>query len=220
MKTFRHSGKCGDLIYALPSIQHLGGGRLYIPYDSPESPGMYENMLPFLQTIPYITEVIPYHHIGGYMDSLPSGCTHDLDRARLEFNRNKTYMVQRYFNASGIRAETPDKWLGIPHKTNGLTIVNVTQRHNDGVTYDWRNIPEGAVFVGTPEEYALFPKPIPYYMTRNFLELAQMVAGAKEVWCNQSATLTLAQALGKEYYCTFKANKTNCRKYGTNEHPL
>jgi hypothetical protein len=41
MKTFRHSGDLGDIIYSLPAIKELGGGILYLNTNktTPKYPG-------------------------------------------------------------------------------------------------------------------------------------------------------------------------------------
>ena len=57
MKTFKHSGKCGDIIFSLPTIEMMGGGILYIPEHSPIGQNIYSNMKPLLEKLPYIHEV-------------------------------------------------------------------------------------------------------------------------------------------------------------------
>lgn len=212
MKTFRCSGKAGDLVYSLPTIQHFGGGVLYIPYDAPEVPGFYNNMHTFIES--QGIECRPYIHKGGYMESLPDWVDYDLDLVRLQPHRGRKFMVQQYFDAFGIKAPTPDRWLDLDVTPTGLNLLNVTARHK---YINWNAIPDNVIFVGDEHDC---PPGLARAKTRDFLAFAQLIASASALYCIQSAALTIAQACGINYYCTFKPGKTNCRTYAANEHTL
>ncbi len=101
MNTFRHSGKLGDIIYSLPSVQALGGGIFYVDpvtrYFEKPSLGMRtaEMMVELLETQDYVQRA-----------SLFRGepVQYDLDRFR------ERAVPVHLFN--GFQAET-DKLIGM-----------------------------------------------------------------------------------------------------------
>ncbi len=60
-KTFSHGGDTGDLIYALPTVKMLGGGRLRLvkaqQVREPFSPAKVESLRPLLEAQPYVSGV-------------------------------------------------------------------------------------------------------------------------------------------------------------------
>lgn len=105
-------------------------------------------------------------------------------------------------------------WLNIPHSDRERPWLTVTSRHVAAVIFCrsrgyhndpremWRRIHAAyarrAVFVGLPEEHDAFCRevgPVRYYPTRDFLEFAQVLAGAELVCCNQSSPRAVAEGL-------------------------
>lgn len=238
MKTFRHGGKNGDIILSLPTIKALGGGAIFIPKDGCESPGLYNNLKELLMQQSYIKAVLEYPSGYGYGQCAPGiPITHDLDIARKQPLKGVTHIVKRYLDAFGVElGNWKEPWLTVEgeSKIKGeYVIVNYTGRHvkneqlNISSKVDWKKviegIPERKFFVGTLEEHERFYHeiaPIDYMQTFDALDLARVIKGASRVYCNQSLTLALSQALGKEYYCAFKPGKTNCKLFTKNEHEL
>lgn len=238
MKTFRHSGKCGDIIFSLPTIKALGGGILYIPKNGPEVSGLYDNMKALLKQQPYIHEVKEYSSGLAYGQKAEGiHIDHDLDEARKQPDKGIVHIVKRHLDAFSV--DSPNwkhPWLRVEHAfhdSNPYTLFSYTGRHivneQTGMRsrVNWKelfNSTEGEkYFVGTPEEHTYFIAhfgSIAYMRTNNMLELAMVVAGAEKVYCNQSSVLALAQAFGKEYWCDFKPSKMNCRLFTSNEHAL
>ena len=184
--TFKHSGKIGDILYSIPTIRALGGGKLYLNINGPMLPqSSYDAVLPLLKTVPCIEEVEPY---------LGQDVTHDLDVPYYEARTNGDI---RFKNLADIpldyyqldRKERNTAWIPppapkiIPGKP---VIVNVHGRYLNK-EIDWAPIlnpyRNQAIYVGLRfEEWAPFVRycgvPIPFYPTRNFYEIAQVMAGA------------------------------------------
>src|SRR6186713_30351 len=229
VKTFRHGGKTGDVIFSLPAIRELGGGILYIPENTPdEVTGMFTNMKSLLELQPYIHEVREYPSGLGYMELAP-GITidYDLDRARLQPAKGVVHIVKRYLDAFDINIPNwKEPWLHLDTEPGPFTgeyiVFNYTARHvinerKPAPPFDWKQLYDSVegrkVFVGSPDEFQAFKEMTgieEYVPTKDALELARVIRDAKAVYCNQSLTLALAQALGVTYYVYPKPFKTNC----------
>lgn len=227
-KTFRHSGKTGDVIFSLPTIREMSGGVLYLPVDGPESRGLFENMNALLIQQTYIQEVREY----------PSGLPYgelasdihidvDLDKHRTHPLRGRVNMVKRYYEVFGIDADWKQPWLQVEGEapiTGEYSLVNLTPRFREESKVDWKRIhnaiPGRKIFIGTPQEYSHYVSKIgdiEYFETKNLLTLALTIRYSLALYCNQSAALSVAQGLGKTYYLEKKPFKTNCLFYTPNE---
>lgn len=237
MKTFRHSGKCGDIIFSLPVIRELGGGIVYIPQNTPdECREMYDNMKDLVSLQPGVIEVKEYPSGYAYMQRAQGvHIDYDLDDARLQKHKGLIHIVKRYFDTFSIKYPNwKEPWLVVDDPYKGdYSIVNYTGRHivNNQIgiksRVNWKAVHQSIIgkkyFVGTLQEYQWYHDnigEIDWLPTTNALELARVVSGAKAVYCNQSLVLALAQGLGKEYYLDVKPAKTNCLLYTKNEHVL
>lgn len=244
-KTFRHGGKIGDVIFSLPTIRELGGGILYLPERTPDAcNNLYSSLKDLLLLQPYIKEVREYPSGLPYMQLAPGiHIDYDLDLARLQPLKGVVHIVKRYMDAFGVNYPGwKEPWLHLPYDhvckgwsllDNEYAVINYTGRHinNDkmNITSDvnWTTVLHSIsitkYFVGTLAEHEYFVNkygPIRYKPTDNILELALMIRDAKAVYCNQSSTLALAQALSKVYYLDVKPMKTNCLMYTNNENIL
>ena len=234
MKTFKHSGTLGDIIYALPIMRHRGGGDFYLHLNqidwvvkhyyggTPDpfhqgrmTPEDFEFMREFMEAQAYVNSF-------QILDPNTTEITDNLDRFRPLFVGHPGNYVDIYAQAFGIaRSEwtalrnTP--WLTVPTpKTiegKGY-VVNRTGRwlppQPDPVWQQWREegIIDRAVFVGLPKEHAAFEAAmgfkIDYLPTQNLLELASVIAGAEQFVGNQSVALSLAIGLGVPYACELR----------------
>lgn len=230
MKTFRHSGKIGDVIYSLPAIRELGGGILYLPESTPDNcPRLYSNLLRLLELQPFIHEVRRYPSYLPYKQLVPGiHIDYDMDIARDQPQRGIIHIVKRYLDAFNISLTNwKDPWLTVdevpPPVTGEYVVINFTNRHvvNELLPsrpFDWgklvNNIQCAKVFVGSEEEHSYFCShfriSITFISTSDVLELARVIKGAREIYCNQSSALTLAQGLSKRYFLFPKPHKTNC----------
>jgi hypothetical protein len=136
----------------------------------------------------------------------------DLDRFRGTLFRGfEGNYVQAYHIAFGLPFTMQDydaTWLEADAKTVAPIVVSRTQRYLDpeGDT-KWANLVaetklnESGVFVGTEQEHRDFERvtnsKIEYQPVTDFLELANIVAGAELVCANQNFVYSLAMGLGK-----------------------
>jgi hypothetical protein len=226
MKSFKHSGAFGDLIYSLPIAKHFGGGDFYLHlnqidwigqhyYGSPPNPfhqgrltqGDYEFMKPFMLAQEYINSF-------EVLDPKIHAITHNLDRFRPVFVGHPTNYIDIYSGVFGLNEQdtrtcSSTPWLTVPNPktTEGRNIViNRTQRWIPGAPGEqwakWKSqgYEDRAVFVGLAEEHTEFYKAtgwnIPWVTTKNMLELAEVIAGADTFIGNQSQCYALAVGLG------------------------
>lgn len=238
-KTFKHMGKCGDILFSLPAIRELGGGILYIPEDTPdECTGMYSTMKDLLLLQPYIHEVREYPSGLAYKQQAPGiHIDYDLDLARNQPAKGRIHIVKRYMDAFGVNYPNwKEPWLKVdnePAKIKGpYTLISYTGRHiknerGEQSKVDWkrvlRSIPGPVCFVGLPDEYYSFRKAYGETMwtpTQSMLEVARLVRDCDALYCNQSSVLAIAQGLSKTYHLDVKPGKTNCLMYTKNEYIL
>lgn len=183
---------------------------------------------------PGLKPVIPDHEDGGtfYYNGIKA---YDLDYARWQRNRKWVYHCKRYFDAfsEGYTApQTP--WINVEGNNiqsyKDYAIINYTGRWNASYHVDWKRVyhnikakHKNVYFIGFTSECNYFNQnfgEVEQIYTRNLLEVARVVRDAEAVYCNQSPILVLAQALGKEYYCAWNLDRTNCKQYTKNEHSL
>ena len=225
MKTYKHSGTLGDLIYSLSVVKKMEPGRFMVAINNiencvaeygyrpdevdPAHRGRfttqdYEWLRPLLERQSYITDTCTWH-LG---DAAPDV---DLDRFRGTLFRGfEGNYVQAYHIAFGLPFLMQDydtPWLEADAKTVRPIVISRTSRYRDlkaGDAY-WQSmvadvdLATSAIFVGTPGEHADFErniKPVPYHPVRDFLDLANIVAGADLVMANQNFVYSLAMGLG------------------------
>jgi len=149
------------------------------------------------------------------LDPSATEITHNLDRFRPLFVGHPANYVTTYCLAFGITDPadhikiSDGPWLSVPSARsieNRPYVINRTPR---GFTppglnpmwNQWREegIDQQSVFVGLPSEYEEFKKltgwQLDHVPTKNMLELAQVIAGAKKFIGNQSVALSIAQGL-------------------------
>jgi hypothetical protein len=227
MKTYRHSGTLGDLIYSLSIVKKMEPGQFLVALNNiencvsqygyrpdevdPAHQGRFteqdfEWLKPLLKRQSYIETVGTWRQ----GDAEP---TVDLDRFRGTLFRGfEGNYVQAYHIAFGLPFaltdyETP--WLEADPVTIKPMVVSRTFRYRDpAADAVWKKMAEDGVldrlgiFVGTKEEHEDFVQvtgvAIPYYPVNNFLELANIVAGANLIMANQNFVYSLAMGLGKQ----------------------
>ncbi len=223
LRTFRHSGKAGDLIYSLPTLKALGGGILYVPENTHESAGLFSNVRRLIEAQGIECREYPSNY--GYQQLAPGiGIDYDLDKGRNEPLKGRTHCIDWYAKAFNVTVNKRH-WLKVTPLVKGYRLISLTPRHRQNNTFDWKTVPihNNTFFIGTYDEWKEWCKLygyLPYWSTRDLMELAEVIAGASEVFCNQSAVLVLCQGLGIKYYCNFKHGKTNCKLYTQYENEL
>jgi hypothetical protein len=231
MKTFKHSGALGDLIYSLPIVKHFGPGAFYLHLNQMDWIGQhyygakptafhqgrmtqsdFEYMRTFMQAQEYITKF-------DVLDPKATEITHNLDRFRPVFVGHPANYIDIYSNVFGLDKEAAtlaatQPWLTVPTpvKIPGkTTVINRTQRWIPPTPGPaWAQLKEQiehqSVFVGLPDEHRAFCEStgwdIPFHPTKDMLALASVIAGAECFVGNQSQAYALAVGLGvEEIYC-------------------
>lgn len=184
----------GDLLYALPTVMAMGGGRLRLvggrPYvRSPFTPRKVESIRAILEAQPYISGV-------EYADDFEGV---DLDAWRTPFRWGVPIADLIATSCSVPVPNRNQKWLVClePKRVARVVIARSPRYHNP--KFPWHKVDEKyrkeAVFVGLPEEYSAYVGRIPFEKT-TFYEMFQIIAGC-EVFCgNSSSPMALAIGLG------------------------
>jgi hypothetical protein len=221
---FAHSGALGDIVYALPVIKHYGPGELHVKlnnipntlrkygngpvdaaYEGRLSQADYSLIAPLLEAQPYITKVRVYDG---------AGIHYDLDRFRAtvgpEFKTNFIEVFCQTFKIPYSIDESFKPWLTVRPNPVAKVVVTRTARYQSNKTSTiptWlqvlreNKVEQEGVFIGLPAEHEafqeLFNVTIPYYKCRDFLDMAEVIAGAETFCSNQTFAYSVAQGLGK-----------------------
>lgn len=198
VRTFRHSGNLGDIIFSLPAIIALGGGRLYLSNNTPGvetrpfSDAMLDQMIELLKTQSYLKDVRRYD--GERID-------YDLDEFRKIFSCHD-HIARWHLKAFNVNFDLTKPWLeNIEPIRSREIVVNNTFRDRD-VPLDWKvleGLEDRTIFVGLEHEYKAFREVIgldvPWRPTATLLELARVIKGARLFIGNQSFGFALAEAM-------------------------
>jgi hypothetical protein len=226
MKTFKHSGTLGDLIYSLYLVKKMGGGHYrvaieniencvakygYRPEDvDPQHKGRFTTqdfswLTPLLERQPYINKLSTWY-LG---DAEPD---FDLDHYRSVLYRTfEGNILQAYhiaFNVPFTMSDYDSPWIEAdPIEAAPIVISRSFRYRPPNGDSGWQNIvKEGhlegnSVFVGTPKEHENFVQTfgvdVPYRPVKDFLELAGIIAGCELFMGNQGFAYSLAVGLGK-----------------------
>ena len=229
-RVFHHSLDQGDCVYGLAAMKALGGGALFI---SPDNKFPYplasrwqrmggeaatvDNLRPLIESQDYVVSC-------RYTHGTPFSTDYDLNRFRIPW-KNRTAkdfdsILKLHMDAFSLPIPT-QPWLAVkdPICVEGRPIVvNRTSRYqNDSFPWDRLCAKYGdrMVFVGAPQEAEVFQgfapeKRIPHYQTKDALELARVIAGAKLCIMNQSLPLAIAHGLHKNVLVETWPLNSNC----------
>ncbi len=208
ISTFKHSGDRGDLIYALPTIQALGGGILYMNH-APSGRFTLEDGSLSLFNTQKIESIIPLLKEQDYIVDAKiwdnEEIHYDLDNFRYR-NLREYNLADAHLETFGISyLERNNQWLTIsnPCKIDYPIVIARSPRYHSPHIH-WKHIypfiKDRSVFVGHPLEHAAFQRVcgnLPYIYTDNMLELAQVIAAATIFIGNQSCPYAIAEGLKK-----------------------
>lgn len=213
MKTFKHVGKLGDIVWALPFIKEMGGAEtLYL----------YENDLKDF-TLKDIEFIKPLLEFQSYIKDIKiweqESINFDLSNFREPLSALGGNVLGSFFNL--YSKSIPNKYMFDPW----LECPSVEQTNNIIVSYrkyemdDWermfiphnfyfdllnKNLETTGLFVGTEEEHHLFNKTyrcnIPHKKVKNALELACLIKSSSMCVGNQSFPTVLAESLKKTLF--------------------
>lgn len=218
---FRHSGRLGDIVCALPLVKRMAEQRgaaadFYIPNDIPSrldgnvyhpggelmvSRALFEFIAPLIAAQPYIAQL---HFVPGA--ALPAEAI-NLDRFRDGELNLKAGMIQGWYRkAFGVAFALEDAWLGVPAEPQDEperfdVLVNHTTRFcNTRIDYGVLQ-PAGRVgFVGLGYEYDEFIRGsgltgVVHVQVSDALQLARHLVQARVVVGNQSLCFAIAEGL-------------------------
>lgn len=239
---YKHSGSLGDIIYSLPVIKKMGAGQLFIPPNELKNTCQkygYNTSIMHKQhngcmTMNDILQLKPLLEAQSYITKVSIGLPLeyvDLDKFRgYLFRRFHGNYVQAYletFNLPFTYNDSADPWMEVDAKMIAPYVVCRTPRYiTDEPLASKRHyemarqylFDKNAVFVGTEEEHKNYElaidMKIDHYKVKDFLELAQVIAGCSRFIGNQTFAYSLAMALGRpailEYSKTRPLNQNEC----------
>lgn len=198
-KYFKHNGDLGDIIYALPTIRALGGGKLALFNDpgvtsfqmSPQRVALISDLLIAQR---YITDV-EYSRIGGSVT--------DLTVFRRHIGKGMN-LVDTHLYAMGLPSmmiHVP--WIEVEPKRVVDVVVWRTPRWHS-FEFPWKLFFErfGKLrvgFIGYPEEHREFVRltglDVTHIKTENLLDAARIIAGSIVCMGNQTCLAAIAHAL-------------------------
>lgn len=203
MNEFFHSGATGDIIFSLPTIKAMGGGKLYISnFDKQRS----ESVKKLIEVQPYITEVV-------IMDGHAPG--YDLNRFR-DYAGHHSNLVEAHFKGlqQSIDPNWKEGWLTLPEPnfelfpTKKYSVINRTNRYADPA-FNWANeveylktISDEVYFLGYFQEWQEFNNTFGTninFVDLDFLEGAYFIKNAVMFSGCYSSWSTIAMGLGLTY---------------------
>ncbi len=214
--TFKSSGNAGDLIYALSVIQYYCAdngttAKIYLHLNQPSTftdathpvgnvmlnQTMFDMLKPLLEAQMYIASVEEY---------TDQPIDFNLDLFRLECKNLSAFDIKLWHSYSypelRCYTTTPALKVETPHFSaiEDYIVINRSSRYNNPLI-DYTQIAELGLkmyFVGVDREYevmkALCPE-VEYYQVKDFLEMAELISGAKYFFGNQSMAFAIAEQL-------------------------
>ena len=194
LSTFRHSGDLGDVIYAMPTMRALGGGSLLLyPHRKTRVTRESTKLIqPLLEAQKYIDSV----------EYSPLAARYDLDEWLGKYDGRLSLAVScaRAFGLPDAIVDEP--WIELNEMRAVAPVVMHRSPRYRLKMFPWHlavNKYRGkCVFVGLKEEHQDFVSCfgyIPYYPTKDFLELAEVIAGSWLYIGNQSSPYAVAEGL-------------------------
>jgi hypothetical protein len=202
MNEFKHSGATGDIIFSLPTIKAMGGGKLWITKFHKQRA---ESIKKLIEVQPYITEV---EWTDQEVDAI------DLDKFRKHAGHHLN-LVEAHFHGQQIPVDKSWKegWLTLPEDINIIngikySVINRTTNYYDP-NCNWtkeveylKSISDEVFFIGYPEEWIIFKTAFNTdvrYLPCDFLEGAYLIKKATMFTGCYSAWSTIAMGLGIPY---------------------
>lgn len=234
MRTFKHSGDLGEIIFGLPTIIALGGGRLYIA-DGHGNPGINSirglprpierdtvfQMIELLKTQPCLSDVQPYDN---------EEVDYNLDKWR-EIESSHLLWVDHiaeiHLKTFGVRFDLGRPWLENikPLYKNDIVINRGKRWLSDKNKFNWQSLKgyeDRCVFIGFEKEYEAFVKltglNVDRYTIKSLLEFTQIIKGSKLYIGNQSLGSALAEAMKHPMALEIDYNSPRCMPQSLNGH--
>lgn len=211
-KVFTHSGATGDIIFSLPTIRAMGGGKLIVTNFHKQR---FESIKKLIEIQPYITDV-------EWSNEIPVD-SYNLDLFR-NYAGHHNNLIEAHFHAMKIPIDYSfrDGWLTLPEKQNIINgiryaVINRTTNYADP-NCNWNNevdylysIADEVYFIGYVDEYHIFQNLFNTrvkYFPCDFLEAAHLIKNAVMFTGCYSAMSTIAMGLGIDYRLEQAPNHT------------
>ena len=211
------SAGAGDAVYAIPTIQAMGGGDLILDIPRP----LFDYIAPLLRVQPCLKRVMHYNDC-----NVPVGAV-DLNKFWGHSNLQYKNLTDLIAEMQGIKLEQNVKengWLENSNKANikyKYAIINKTHRYSDKL-FNWKNEikflkKEGCdiVFMGLYEEYIAFIKKYgsccEYCEVSDALQASYVVKYAKYFSSNESSMLAIRKGFGLSTRIEQSPNSNHCR---------
>jgi hypothetical protein len=213
--SFYHRGSLGDIIYSLPTIYSYGKKSiLYL-----RRVGHKEFLYPLIIKQKYIKDVKhrgqlykgeDYINLSGFVP--------------IAIEKKSQHLVLSHLESLGRNYDFSIPWIdSIDPLHISDIIISRTLRYHDKEEIDWtllRDFSDKCVFVGHRYEHDYFIKKykidINFYMVKDALELAQIIAGSKLFVGNQSCAFSIAEALKVPRCLEVCDYYNNCQPSGNN----
>lgn len=208
---FKHFGLIGDIIYAIPAMQVLAGGRSIHLHLEINRKSLYKKSMQHHNQGKILTEksvemIAPLllRQSGIEVVDILDGQRADFDMDAFRdypFDYNTNHICRWYFHRFGITADLGKPWLAVdpaPGMQDEILIARSFRYRAPGISYEFLSAYPRVGFVGLPDEYEDLKKEIPglvYHPVKNFLEMAQLIAGCKFFIGNQSSPFAIAEGL-------------------------
>ncbi|MCB0284688.1 MAG: hypothetical protein KDF60_19045 [Calditrichaeota bacterium] len=208
---FKHFGLIGDIIYAIPAMKALAHGskihlHLLINQKSLYKKNMnHPNQGKILteRSVKMLSPLLLAQPDFSVCDILKDQrVDYDLDEFRkYPFDYNTNHICRWYFHMYGITADLSKPWLSVKpdiSMNSEIVIARSFRYRAPGIDYSFLQEYPNLTFVGLKEEYEDMKKLVPslkYRPVKDFLELAQVIAGCRFFIGNQSFPFALAEAL-------------------------
>ena len=224
VKTFMHSGKMGDIIWALPFIKYQGGGKLYLHINQ-KDPNNGENKLGEESANRLITLINTQDYVEAEVSwTGKEKVDFNLDKFRDVIYSCGKSIAESYFVAFGIKDNYTKflsrPWLKIPnYEYHGKIVVRGTKRYLPTPTNPFYNhlvrsgLDDNGLFVGHKEEHQVFcnmyDSGVTWANTYSILDLAKIIAGASLFAGNENLANAINEGLKKTAFLESQKNNEN-----------
>lgn len=204
MKTFKHSGSLGDIIFSIPCCQYFSKtGSFYLQpnvkanyYEGCDHPaGDYRMSLAGANAL------MPLLNHVGYQAEIYNNQAVDLDldwfrQTHVDISRGS--LPRHYLWAFEATANLSRPWIYVGTTYHNRVVVNRTSRYrNPRINYKFLDVYK-PLFIGLEEEYWDFTLECPsaeFAKTNDLLEAAKIIAGSQCFISNQSVCWAIAEGL-------------------------
>ena len=205
------SGCAGDIIYQLPTLLSYKKAILYLRPSPLLSPDLAVALIPLIQAQPYIEECKLYN---GERFDLP------LDEFRLLSGAGQIPLTHTGLNRWHRFYNVAKPWLfEIQPRRVSKIIINRTMRYMGSLNYlsIVNKYKDDISFIGSKEEWSKFCREfgtVAYFATNTFLEVAEIIQGAKIFIGNQSCPFAIAEGMKTPRLLETSIDMPNCQPTG------